>query len=121
MGVRHYVYSHSHMSSVQDGTFLCALVKQIAPQINEIQLEELNKDNALENVTLAVEMAEKHLNIKCPLSCADLSSGKADENLLLDYIGAFLKEETKTVPINVAYPTMKKSTKIDPVVSKKFC
>lgn len=105
--------------SVQDGTFLCALVKQVAPQIPEIQLDQLNKENALENVNLALDMADKYLNIKCTLPPAEVASGKADENALLDYITCFLKDDLRKsiTDINVAYPTMKKSAKIDPVVS----
>jgi hypothetical protein len=96
-------------------------VKQVAPDIPEIQLEELNKENALENVTLALDMAEKYLSIKCPLTPAEVASGKADETALLGYISDFLKEDKKKVhtDINVAYPTMKKSAKMDAVVSKK--
>eukprot|EP01120_Amphizonella_sp_Union-15-10_P007473 TRINITY_DN2526_c0_g4_i1.p1 TRINITY_DN2526_c0_g4~~TRINITY_DN2526_c0_g4_i1.p1 ORF type:complete len:1557 (-),score=454.20 TRINITY_DN2526_c0_g4_i1:53-4657(-) len=86
-GYRDCHIENFHMSW-QDGMGLCALIHAHRPDL--IPYDKLSKNNAVQNVTLAFEVAEKHLGIPQLLEVDDLVNiPKPDERSVMTYIAQF--------------------------------
>ncbi|XP_066552701.1 alpha-actinin-2 isoform X3 [Amia ocellicauda] len=74
--------------SWKDGLALCALIHRHRPDL--IDYSKLNKDDALGNLSLALEIAEKHLDIPKMLDPEDIiNTPKPDERALMTYVSCF--------------------------------
>jgi len=72
-------------TSWQDGLGLCALIHRHRPDL--ISYDQLTKDNALQNLNLAFDVAETHLNVPKILDAADIvDTPKPDERSIMTYI-----------------------------------
>jgi len=77
---------------LQNGLLLCALVKSQAPQVDEINLDTISKENSpVKAVQLAFTTAEKYLNIFPPFSAQGVVDCKVDDEALFGYLSNFLK------------------------------
>ncbi|XP_051578484.1 alpha-actinin-2b isoform X2 [Myxocyprinus asiaticus] len=74
--------------SWKDGLALCALIHRHRPDL--IDYAKLNKDDALGNLNLAFDIAEKHLDIPKMLDAEDiLNTPKPDERAIMTYVSCF--------------------------------
>jgi hypothetical protein len=74
--------------SFQDGLALCALIHKHRPDL--LNFDKLNKVNKHDNVALALEVAEKHLNIPKLFDPEDLSDiTKPDERSVMTYVAQY--------------------------------
>ncbi|XP_029449676.1 alpha-actinin-2 isoform X1 [Rhinatrema bivittatum] len=74
--------------SWKDGLGLCALIHRHRPEL--IDYSKLNKDDAVGNLNLAMEIAEKHLDIPKMLDAEDIvNSPKPDERAIMTYVSCF--------------------------------
>lgn len=76
-----------HMS-FKDGLAFCALIHRHRPEL--IDYNKLSRENALENLNTAFDVAEKHLNIPRMLDAEDMiTSVKPDERCVMAYISSY--------------------------------
>ncbi|KAM9463053.1 alpha-actinin-2 [Clarias gariepinus] len=74
--------------SWKDGLGLCALIHRHRPDL--IDYSKLNKDDHLGNLNLALEIAEKHLDIPKMLDAEDIiNTPKPDERAIMTYVSCF--------------------------------
>ncbi|XP_019383016.1 PREDICTED: alpha-actinin-2 isoform X4 [Gavialis gangeticus] len=74
--------------SWKDGLGLCALIHRHRPDL--IDYSKLNKDDPLGNINLAMEIAEKHLDIPKMLDAEDIvNTPKPDERAIMTYVSCF--------------------------------
>ncbi|KAJ8247991.1 hypothetical protein GJAV_G00236930 [Gymnothorax javanicus] len=74
--------------SWKDGLAFCALIHRHRPDL--IDFAKLNKDDALGNLNLALDIAEKHLDIPKMLDAEDIvNSPKPDERAIMTYVSCF--------------------------------
>ncbi|KAI5103525.1 alpha-actinin-2, partial [Silurus meridionalis] len=74
--------------SWKDGLALCALIHRHRPDL--IDYSKLNKDDHLGNLNLALEIAEKHLDIPKMLDPEDIiNTPKPDERAIMTYVSCF--------------------------------
>ncbi|XP_072546692.1 alpha-actinin-2b isoform X5 [Salminus brasiliensis] len=74
--------------SWKDGLAFCALIHRHRPDL--IDYAKLNKDDALGNLNLAFEIAEKHLDIPKMLDAEDIvNTPKPDERAIMTYVSCF--------------------------------
>ncbi|XP_051968794.1 alpha-actinin-2-like [Xyrauchen texanus] len=74
--------------SWKDGLAFCALIHRHRPDL--IDYAKLNKDDALGNLNLALEIAEKHLDIPKMLDPEDIiNTPKPDERAIMTYVSCF--------------------------------
>ncbi|XP_051529549.1 alpha-actinin-2-like [Myxocyprinus asiaticus] len=74
--------------SWKDGLAFCALIHRHRPDL--IDYAKLNKDDPLGNLNLALEIAEKHLDIPKMLDPEDIiSTPKPDERAIMTYVSCF--------------------------------
>ncbi|XP_056626860.1 alpha-actinin-2-like isoform X1 [Triplophysa dalaica] len=74
--------------SWKDGLAFCALIHRHRPDL--IDYAKLKKDDALGNLTLALEIAEKHLDIPKMLDPEDIiNTPKPDERAIMTYVSCF--------------------------------
>lgn len=74
--------------SWQDGLALCALIHKHRPDL--LNFDKLSKSNKRENVTLALEVAAKHLNIPKLFDPEDLVDiTKPDERSVITYVAQY--------------------------------
>ncbi|XP_021946299.1 alpha-actinin, sarcomeric isoform X1 [Folsomia candida] len=74
--------------SWKDGLAFCALIHRHRPDL--LDYSKLSKDNPLENLNLAFEIAEKHLDIPKMLDPYDLINfPKPDERAIMTYVSCF--------------------------------
>lgn len=76
-----------HMS-FKDGLAFCALIHRHRPDL--IDYESLKKGNDMENLNLAFEVAEKHLDIPKMLDAEDIvGTPKPDERAIMTYVSSY--------------------------------
>merc|ERR1712003_545298 len=76
-----------HMSW-KDGLAFCALIHRHRPDL--LDYSKLSKDNPLENLNLAFDIAERYLDIPRMLDAEDLlRTDKPDERQIMTYVAAF--------------------------------
>ncbi|KAK1170995.1 alpha-actinin-2 isoform X3 [Acipenser oxyrinchus oxyrinchus] len=74
--------------SWKDGLAFCALIHRHRPDL--IDYSKLNKDDPVGNLNLALEVAEKHLDIPKMLDAEDIvNTPKPDERALMTYVSCF--------------------------------
>ncbi|XP_022253656.1 alpha-actinin-like, partial [Limulus polyphemus] len=74
--------------SWKDGLAFCALIHRHRPDL--LDYSKLSKDNPLENLNLAFDVAEKHLNIPKMLDSDDLNStAMPDERAVMTYVSSY--------------------------------
>uniref|UniRef100_F7F6K6 F-actin cross-linking protein n=2 Tax=Ornithorhynchus anatinus TaxID=9258 RepID=F7F6K6_ORNAN len=74
--------------SWKDGLGLCALIHRHRPDL--IDYSKLNKDDPVGNINLAMEIAEKHLDIPKMLDAEDIvNTPKPDERAIMTYVSCF--------------------------------
>ncbi|TSL04190.1 Methionine synthase [Bagarius yarrelli] len=74
--------------SWKDGLAFCALIHRHRPDL--IDYAKLNKDDHLGNLNLALEIAEKHLDIPKMLDPEDIiNTPKPDERAIMTYVSCF--------------------------------
>ncbi|KAG8123550.1 hypothetical protein E2320_019041 [Naja naja] len=74
--------------SWKDGLGLCALIHRHRPDL--IDYSKLSKDDPLGNINLAMEVAEKHLDIPKMLDAEDIvNTPKPDERAIMTYVSCF--------------------------------
>ncbi|XP_058261546.1 alpha-actinin-2-like isoform X2 [Hemibagrus wyckioides] len=74
--------------SWKDGLAFCALIHRHRPDL--IDYSKLNKDDHLGNLNLALEIAEKHLDIPKMLDPEDIiNTPKPDERAIMTYVSCF--------------------------------
>ncbi|XP_041107813.1 alpha-actinin-2 isoform X1 [Polyodon spathula] len=74
--------------SWKDGLAFCALIHRHRPDL--IDFSKLNKDDPVGNLNLALEVAEKHLDIPKMLDAEDIvNTPKPDERALMTYVSCF--------------------------------
>uniref|UniRef100_A0A8D0CIK3 Actinin alpha 2 n=1 Tax=Scleropages formosus TaxID=113540 RepID=A0A8D0CIK3_SCLFO len=74
--------------SWKDGLAFCALIHRHRPDL--IDYSKLNKDDPLGNLNLALEIAEKHLDIPKMLDAEDIvNTPKPDERAIMTYVSCF--------------------------------
>ncbi|CAG2163676.1 unnamed protein product [Oppiella nova] len=74
--------------SWKDGLAFCALIHRHRPDL--LDYSKLSKDNPLENLNLAFDIAEKHLNIPRMLDAEDINnSPMPDERAVMTYISSY--------------------------------
>ncbi|KFV75002.1 Alpha-actinin-2, partial [Struthio camelus australis] len=74
--------------SWKDGLGLCALIHRHRPDL--IDYSKLNKDDPIGNINLAMEIAEKHLDIPKMLDAEDIvNTPKPDERAIMTYVSCF--------------------------------
>ncbi|XP_041071743.1 alpha-actinin-2 isoform X1 [Carcharodon carcharias] len=75
-------------TSWKDGLALCALIHRHRPDL--IDYSKLQKDDALYNLNLALEIAEKELDIPKMLDAEDIvNTPKPDQRALMTYVSCF--------------------------------
>ncbi|OCT79830.1 alpha-actinin-2 [Xenopus laevis] len=75
-------------TSWKDGLGLCALIHRHRPDL--IDYSKLNKDDAVGNINLAMEVAEKYLDIPKMLDAEDIvNTAKPDERAIMTYVSCF--------------------------------
>ncbi|KAG8444102.1 hypothetical protein GDO86_009332 [Hymenochirus boettgeri] len=75
-------------TSWKDGLGLCALIHRHRPDL--IDYSKLNKDDAVGNINLAMEIAEKYLDIPKMLDAEDIvNTAKPDERAIMTYVSCF--------------------------------
>nr|KAF6302420.1 actinin alpha 2 [Pipistrellus kuhlii] len=75
-------------TSWKDGLGLCALIHRHRPDL--IDYSKLNKDDPVGNINLAMEIAEKHLDIPKMLDAEDVvDTARPDERALMTYVSCF--------------------------------
>lgn len=85
-GYRDVNVQNFHMS-FQDGLAFCALIHKHRPDL--IDYDSLSKENKLENLELAFDVAEKHLGIAKILDPKDIVDlPKPDERSIMTYVAA---------------------------------
>ncbi|XP_074600790.1 alpha actinin isoform X2 [Brevipalpus obovatus] len=76
-----------HMSW-KDGLAFCALIHRHRPDL--LDYSKLSKDNPLDNLNLAFDIAEKHLNIPKMLDAEDMvNTVKPDERAVMTYVSCY--------------------------------
>jgi len=76
-----------HMSW-KDGLAFCALIHRHRPDL--LDYSKLSKDHPLDNLNLAFDIAEKHLNIPRMLDAEDVqNSALPDERAIMTYISSY--------------------------------
>ncbi|KAK6489233.1 alpha-actinin-2 isoform X3 [Huso huso] len=74
--------------SWKDGLAFCALIHRHRPDL--LDYSKLNKDDPVGNLNLALEVAEKHLDIPKMLDAEDIvNTPKPDERALMTYVSCF--------------------------------
>jgi len=74
--------------SWRDGLAFCALIHRHRPDL--LDYSKLSKDNPLENLNLAFDIAEKYLDIPRMLDAEDLlNSEKPDERQIMTYVSCY--------------------------------
>ncbi|KAH0622514.1 hypothetical protein JD844_024886 [Phrynosoma platyrhinos] len=72
----------------KDGLGLCALIHRHRPDL--IDYSKLSKDDPLGNINLAMDIAEKHLDIPKMLDAEDIvNTPKPDERAIMTYVSCF--------------------------------
>jgi actinin alpha len=85
-GYNHVNVQNFHMS-FQDGLAFCALIHKHRPDL--LDYDSLSKENKLENLELAFDVAEKHLGIAKILDAKDIVDlPKPDERSIMTYVAA---------------------------------
>ncbi|XP_025706546.1 alpha-actinin-2 isoform X2 [Callorhinus ursinus] len=75
-------------TSWKDGLGLCALIHRHRPDL--IDYSKLNKDDPIGNINLAMEIAEKHLDIPKMLDAEDLVyTARPDERAIMTYVSCY--------------------------------
>ncbi|KAK2501750.1 hypothetical protein MC885_001712 [Smutsia gigantea] len=75
-------------TSWKDGLGLCALIHRHRPDL--IDYSKLNKDDPIGNINLAMEIAEKHLDIPKMLDAEDLvHTARPDERAIMTYVSCY--------------------------------
>merc|ERR1719158_1998197 len=75
-------------SSWKDGRAFCALIHRHRPDL--LDFSKLSKDNPLENLNLAFDIAEKYLDIPKMLDAEDLlTNEKPDERQIMTYVSCY--------------------------------
>ncbi|CAH8478147.1 unnamed protein product [Schistosoma turkestanicum] len=75
-------------TSFKDGLAFCAIIHRNRPQL--INYSQLNPDEPFENLNLAFDVAEKHLDIPRMLDPGDLvNSRKCDERSVMAYLSSY--------------------------------
>uniref|UniRef100_A0A8D1DYG0 F-actin cross-linking protein n=1 Tax=Sus scrofa TaxID=9823 RepID=A0A8D1DYG0_PIG len=75
-------------TSWKDGLGLCALIHRHRPDL--IDYSKLNKDDPIGNINLAMEIAEKHLDIPKMLDAEDLVyTARPDERAIMIYVSCY--------------------------------
>ncbi|KAG2467410.1 ACTN2 protein, partial [Polypterus senegalus] len=74
--------------SWKDGLAFCALIHRHRPDL--IDYSKLNKDDPLGNLNLALEIAEKHLDIPKMLDAEDIvNTARPDEKAIMTYVSCY--------------------------------
>merc|ERR1719285_323243 len=74
--------------SWRDGLAFCALIHRHRPDL--LDYSKLSKDNPLENLNLAFDIAEKYLDIPRMLDAEDLlTNEKPDERQIMTYVSCY--------------------------------
>jgi len=74
--------------SFKDGLAFCALIHRHRPEL--IDYNKLSRDNPMENLNTAFDVAEKHLDIPRMLDPEDLiETAKPDERSVMTYVSAY--------------------------------
>ncbi|KAG9341831.1 hypothetical protein JZ751_018555 [Albula glossodonta] len=74
--------------SWKDGLAFCALIHRHRPDL--IDYAKLNKDDPIGNLNLALDIAEKHLDIPKMLDAEDIANtGRPDERAIMTYVSCY--------------------------------
>ncbi|RXM31018.1 hypothetical protein EOD39_7370 [Acipenser ruthenus] len=74
--------------SWKDGLAFCALIHRHRPDL--IDFSKLNKDDRIGNLNLALEVAEKHLDIPKMMGAEDLvNTARPDERAVMTYVSCY--------------------------------
>ncbi|XP_061845783.1 alpha-actinin-2 isoform X12 [Colius striatus] len=74
--------------SWKDGLGLCALIHRHRPDL--IDYSKLNKDDPIGNINLAMEIAEKHLDIPKMLDAEDVvNTARPDDRAIMTYVSCY--------------------------------
>jgi len=86
-GYKNVNVQNFHMS-FKDGLAFCALIHRHRPDL--LDYSKLSRDNALENLNLAFDVAEKHLDIPRMLDAEDMvETVKPDERSVMAYVSSY--------------------------------
>jgi actinin alpha len=80
---------HNFGESWQSGLAFCALIHRHRPDL--IDYDSLDKSNALHNLNLAFEVAEKNFDIASLLDAQDMVDYKPDEKSVMTYVAKYWK------------------------------
>uniref|UniRef100_A0A8C3UJL0 Actinin alpha 2 n=1 Tax=Catharus ustulatus TaxID=91951 RepID=A0A8C3UJL0_CATUS len=83
------VHLYKHLLGLNvDGLGLCALIHRHRPDL--IDYSKLNKDDPIGNINLAMEIAEKHLDIPKMLDAEDVvNTARPDERTIMTYVSCY--------------------------------
>ena len=74
-------------NSWRDGLAFCALIHRHRPDL--LDFNRLSRDNPIENLNTAFDVAEKHLDIPRMLDPEDMTSIKPDERSVMAYVSCY--------------------------------
>jgi len=92
----------SYKHSFKSGLAFLALVDKFVENKEIIDFDKFSKDNPIENLTVAFELAEKHAGVPKLLDPMEVSEGKVDERSLVLYTSLYFhafvaKEQQKGI------------------------
>ncbi|KAI0983161.1 hypothetical protein GJ496_007493 [Pomphorhynchus laevis] len=83
-----YVNVQNFHISFKDGLAFCALIHRHRPEL--LDFESLQKENSIENLNLAFDTAENHLDIPRMLDAAEIdASVRPDEKSIMTYVSSY--------------------------------
>uniref|UniRef100_A0A8C9EM45 Actinin alpha 2 n=1 Tax=Pavo cristatus TaxID=9049 RepID=A0A8C9EM45_PAVCR len=95
--------------SWKDGLGLCALIHRHRPDL--IDYSKLNKDDPIGNINLAMEIAEKHLDIPKMLDAEDVvNTARPDERTIMTYVSCYYHAFAGAQKVRLTIPWLENRT-----------